>query len=221
MLRKSCNPLKIQTQTGSKDLYIDDASGKEHGTHDLPVLNSFHAATISFSDRISRDRLGYRRELEENLSHSYWYQILILGLCAGTTIFVSARSIMQGNTVISGLVGVSAIALPAAGAAVSSMNAFEGSRAIVLRDQRALSQLQQLHWRVASDVLKQYAICNDHAVPSDKAMEMVDSWRSRLETILDSAVDSISKPGDLSNGGVTDQTAAGKNGQVNTPMARR
>lgn len=200
------------------------ASGSEDdklSAHEPPVLNAFHAAAISFSDRISRDRLVFRKELEDHRELSRWYQMLILGLGAGATIFVSLRAILDGNKGAASVVGVLAIIFSAAGVAVSSMNSFEGSQAIVLRDQRALSQLQQLHWRVASDVLKQHAICNDNAVPSDKAMEMVDSWRSRLETILDSAVESISKPGDLSNGGVTDQTAAGKNSQGNTTTARR
>jgi hypothetical protein len=108
-------------------------------------LNPFHAAAISFSDRISRDRLEFRRELEDSRNLSKRYQYLILGLGALATIFVSARSLLQGSTKLSGFVGVFAFALSAAGAAASSMNTFEGSTATVLRDQRALSQLQQLH----------------------------------------------------------------------------
>ncbi len=202
-------------------LYINDTNGKEKPANDIPVLNSFHTAAISFSDRISRDRLEFRKELEANILRSYWYQIVIVSLGAGTTIFVSARAILQGTTAVSGAVGILAIILSAAGVAVSSMNTFEGSHAIVLRDQRALSQLQQLHWRVASDVLKQSAICNNPTVRSDDAMNMVDSWRSRLETILDSAVESISKPGDLSSGGVASPSAPGKRDQVSTAAIGR
>ena len=201
--------------------YTSDADRNEGNLRELPVLNSFHAAAISFSDRISRDRLGFRRELEEKLLHAYWYQILIVGLGAGTTILISIRAIMQGNTFISGLAGVSAIILSATGVAVSSMNTFEGTQAIVLRDQRALSQLQQLHWRVASDVLKLHTLCSKPAMPPGEAMQVVDAWRTRLETILDSAVESISKPGDLSSGSVANLAAPGKGDQVSTAAASR
>ena len=199
--------------------------GGDNPQRSLPVLNSFHAAAISFSDRISRDRLEFRRELEKNLSNAFWYQVCIVGLGAATTILIGIRAIMKdstsssGHVSVSGLVGIAAIVLSAAGVAVSSLNTFEGSQAIVLRDQRALSQLQQLHWRVASDVLKQHTLCNDHALPSDKAMEMVDAWRSRLETILDGAMESIAKPGDLSSGGATAQADARKNSPAVTASA--
>ena len=169
-----------------------------------PVLNAFHEAAISFSDRVSRDRLAFRKELEDSRARSRLYQLLILGLGTSATIFISIRSVLQGSTVVSGTVGVLAIVLSAAGAAVSSMNTFEGSQAIALRDQRALSQLQQLHWRIASDVLKRPELCSEPTKTPAEAMKVVDAWRSRLETILDSAVESISKPGDISSGSATE-----------------
>jgi hypothetical protein len=174
--------------------------GIANGGQSLPTLNGFHAAAISFSDRISRDRLEFRRELEDSRLRSRIYQYLILGLGAAATIFVSIRAIMKESTGWSGAVGVLAIVLSAAGAAVSSMNTFEGSQATAIRDQRALSQLQQLHWRIASDVLKRSNICSHTELPPGEAMNVVDAWRSRLEAILDSAVESVSKPGDISGG---------------------
>ncbi len=168
--------------------------------HTLPVLNPFHAAAISFSDRISRDRLEVRRELEDSRSRSRLYQILILGFGACATIFVSIRTVIPGNTPKAGFIGVMAIVFSTAGAAVSSMSGFDGSQIVALRDQRTLSQLQQLHWRVASDVLKRPNLCKEPAAFSDDAMEVVDAWRTRLEAILDSAVETMAKPGDLSGG---------------------
>lgn len=194
-----------------KDTLLHDLS---HNSDSLPkaipVLNAFHAAAISFSDRISRDRLQFWRELEDSRSRSRLYQILILGLGAGATVFVSIRSILQGNNGWSGTIGVLAIVLSAAGAAVSSMNSFEGSQATAQRDQRALSQLQQLHWRIASDVLRRPELCSDTSASPGKAMEVVDAWRTRLESILDSAVESISKPGDISSGSATDEGVKAK-----------
>ena len=79
--------------------------GIANGGQSLPTLNGFHAAAISFSDRISRDRLEFRRELEDSRLRSRIYQYLILGLGAAATIFVSIRAIMKESTGWSGAVG--------------------------------------------------------------------------------------------------------------------
>jgi len=199
--------------------YPDGASGDKTAAQGLLVLNPFHAAAISFSDRISRDRLEVRRELEDNRSRSRSYQILILIFGACATIFVSIRSIMQGNTQTSALVGVLAIVFSAAGAAVSSMSAFDGSQAVALRDQRTLSQLQQLHWRVASDVLTRPELCKEDVTLSADAREMVGAWRSRLEAVLDNAVESVSRPGDLSPGKPVVVPPVEKNGRTASASA--
>ena len=41
-----------------------------------PALNPFHTAAISFSDRISRDRVYFRKELEDNRWKAGLYQTL-------------------------------------------------------------------------------------------------------------------------------------------------
>jgi hypothetical protein len=170
----------------------------------LPALNAFHTAAIAFSDRISRDRLAFRRDLEDNRSRAGFYQFLVVALGALATIFVSVRAIARGDTRMAGFVGVAAIVLSACGTAVSSMNNFEGNAATALRDQRALSQLQQLHWRIASDLVRRHELCGPVNALSiktmDDSMEVVNAWRSRLEAILDGAMDSISKPGDVTGG---------------------
>jgi hypothetical protein len=159
-------------------------------------LHPFHAAAISFSDRVSRDRLEFRKDLEHNRSLAWRFKLLAVALAAGATIFASARSVL-GDTRAAAFVGSLVIICSAGATAVSSMNSFEDSQATALRDQRALSQLQQLHWRIAADVLSRPNLC--HQAP-DRDMELVNAWRVRLETILDSAVESIAKPGDISSG---------------------
>jgi hypothetical protein len=170
----------------------------------LPTLNAFHTAAIAFSDRVSRDRLVFRRDLEDNRFLAKRYQLLVVALGALATIFVSVRAIARGDTRMAGFVGIAAIVLSAFGTAVSSLNNFEGNAAIALRDQRALSQLQQLHWRIASDLVRRHELCGHvNALPvktMDDSMEVVNAWRSRLEAILDGAMDSISKPGDVTGG---------------------
>ena len=167
--------------------------GSEQGSKPvLRILNPFHAAAISFSDHVSRNRIEFRRELENNRWWSDIYQWVIVGLGALATILVSTRSIMKKEHGLAGAVSVCAIVCSPAGAAVSSINTFEGSQATALRDQRALSQLQQLHWRIASDVLRQSELCSNPATTvSAKVMDVVDAWRARLEIILDSAVESL------------------------------
>lgn len=201
--------------------YTKKVSKSESPANGLPVLNPFHAAAISFSDRISRDRLEVRRELEDSRLRSMRYQSAILILGAFATVFVSIRSMMKNSTRLSDAVGISAIVFSAVGTAVSSMSAFEGSQSIALRDQRTLSQLQQLHWRVASDVLTKHELCGDRiTVPAD-AMEMVASWRSRLEAIRDNAMETIARPGDLSTGKALDTPPTEKGRQTTAAVVNR
>ena len=200
--------------------YSDDVPGNKPTAQELLVLNSFHAAAIFFSDRISRDRLEVRREFEDNRLRSRVYQFLILLFGACATIFVSIRSVMQGNTQTSALVGVLAIVFSAAGAAASSMSAFDGSQAVALRGQRTLSQLQQLHWRVASDVLTKPEFCKENTMSPADAIAMVGAWRSRLEAVLDNAVESIARPGDLSAGRASDVMPVDKSRQATAAVDR-
>jgi hypothetical protein len=81
-----------------------------------------------------------------------------------------------------------------------------------LRDKRTLSQLQQLHWRVASDVLKSTQLCNTPDNQASETVEQVNAWKVRLETILDNAVESVSQPGDLSHGSETSKAMPVPNG---------
>lgn len=179
-----------------RPLQAEEASSN----NEPPVLNPFHTAAISFSDRISRDRVNFRKELEDNRWKAGLYQISIVVMGALATIAIGVRSILprEVKPSLSIAIGILALTLSAAGTALSSMSSFDGSQAIALRDQRALSQLQQLHWRVASDVLVNTTLCKTPTTDPSEAMKQVNAWKARLETILDSAVESVAQPGDLS-----------------------
>jgi hypothetical protein len=174
--------------------------GDTVSNNEPPALNPFHTAAISYSDRITRDRVYFRKELEDNRRKASLYQTLILVIGAVATIAIGVKSTLptQVRPSVSIVVGVLALSLSAVGTAVSSMSSFDGSQAIALRDQRTLSQLQQLHWRVASDVIAKTELCKTPTTDPGEAMKQVDAWKARLETILDSAVESVSQPGDLS-----------------------
>ena len=75
------------------------------------------------------------------------------------------------------------------------MNTNDGDQAVVLRDERAIAQLEQLHWRVVSDVVNKTDLC----VHPESDMERVRAWKERWEKIMDEAVESIARPGDLSS----------------------
>jgi hypothetical protein len=201
------DPLKWSTPTRAVLLFnLDQYSMrslriKEAASNDEPpALNPFHTAAISYSDRISRDRVYFRKELEDNHWKAGLYQSLILVIGALATVAIGVKSILprEARPSLSITIGIFALSLSAAGTAVSSMSSFDGSQAIAMRDQRTLAQLQQLHWRVASDVLAKTALCKTTNADPGEAMKQVDAWKARLETILDSAVEGISQPGDLS-----------------------
>ena len=200
------DPLKWSTPTRAVLLFNLDHTGrslriKETALNDEPpTLNPYHTAAISYSDRISRDRVYFRKELEDNQSKASLYQTLILVIGALATVAIGVRSTLSPDVrpSLSITIGIFALIFSAAGTAISSMSSFDGSQAIALRDQRTLSQLQQLHWRVASDVLAKTELCKNPTADPGEAMKQVDAWKARLETILDSAVESVSQPGDLS-----------------------
>jgi hypothetical protein len=180
----------------------------------LPPIHPFHQAAIAFSDRISRDHMEFRQEFVDAREASNRCQFFAIGLGALATVLVSLRALMTSTSRWPNIMSGSAIVVSALVTVVTSINSFENYTSVALRDQRAISQLQQLHWRVASDVMQRPELCGK-SPPTDsdtqKAMEVVIAWRSRLENILDAATESISKPGDLSGGGGSTGTGADAN----------
>ena len=162
-----------------------------------PGLKPYHAAAIAFSDKLSRERLKFAQELEAKQRAERRYQWAIVILSALATITVSVRSILgtDASKWCSLAVGLAAMVLSAASTAVSTMNTYDGDQAVVLRDERAVAQLEQLHWRVVSDVVNKTDLC----VHPESDMERVTAWKVRWEKIMDEAVESVARPGDLSS----------------------
>ena len=71
--------LLVNLERSMHPLRITDAALND----EPPALNPFHTAAISYSDRISRDRVHFRKELEDNHSKAHLYQTLILVIGAG------------------------------------------------------------------------------------------------------------------------------------------
>jgi len=178
-----------------------------------PALNPVHAAALAFSDRLARDRIAFGKDLEDNRYRAKSYEVaaIILGALATVTIGIRSMLGQSAPAFLSLSFGILALMLSATGTGVSSMKAFDDSQSVALRTQRTLSQLQQLHWRIASDILGEARLCpagSRDAIPAGglamtadefytKVSGQVDAWKVRLEMILDSAVDTVARPGDL------------------------
>lgn len=162
-----------------------------------PGLKPYHAAAIAFSDKLSRERFKFAEELEAKQRAERWYAWAIVLLGALATITVGFRSMLgtDASKRCSLAAGLAAVVLSAASTAVSTMNTNDGDHAVVLRDGRAVAQLEQLHWRVVSDVVNKTDLC----VHPESDMERVSAWKARWEKIMDEAVESIARPGDLSS----------------------
>jgi hypothetical protein len=167
------------------------------------ALNPFHFAALSFSDRLARERLAFSQELVNSRTYSRAYQLAIIIVGALATVVMAIRSMKKWGDNAACWISFSAIALSAIGTVLSSWSSFDGGTTIALRDQRALSQLQQLHWRIASDVLAEVEVCRNPGMwltstaDAKSSMQRVDAWKARMEEILNSAVEDFSRPGDL------------------------
>jgi hypothetical protein len=190
----------------------------------LMALNPFHFAARSFSDRLARERLSFSEELHDKRFYSRGYQLAIIIAGALATVAMAARSLWKLSENVAGTISFLAIGLSAIGTVLSSWTSFDGGATLALRDQRALSQLQQLHWRIEADVLAEVEFCKNPevwpaaAADAKSPMRRVDAWKARMEEILNSAVEDFSRPGDLTKqSGGSDLSAPSEQQKRQTP----
>ena len=178
-----------------------------------------HAAALSFSDRIARERVFQSELLESTSSLAWWYKVMVVVFGAAATMTVGARTMLDqkiGQRLLVAL-SIAAMVLSGIGTALTSLSGSDDRRSEALRAQRTLSQLQQLHWRIVSDVLGGTRFClayyrqdankagqrlvrSSPFDPADAKLveDLVNAWKMRLEAILDTSVDTVARPGDLS-----------------------
>jgi hypothetical protein len=137
---------------------------------DIPVQLSYYERSALYqSDRVRADRLGYAAHADTLGQRLRSHQIVILLINAAAAFLiglktlalnkddqVAFRSLMAGA-----LLPLSTLALlmPVIGTAMSGLVAFDDDASTILRDGRTVSQLEQLHGRIVSDIVGDPFIC--------------------------------------------------------------
>lgn len=197
-------------------------------------LTAFERAALWQSSRIIKERERYLHEAEERQNRARLNQVRILCLSAAAAFLVALRalavnkdedapfrSLMKGALLPISVLG---LLMPVLATAVSGVATFDGDSGIIVRDVRTLSQLEQLHGRIAEDVTGDPFLCPithativlygtnastsqsergpavDPARLNDCLMDRMArtvAWEQRHEQILNDATQSLAHAGDL------------------------
>jgi hypothetical protein len=226
------DPIKWSTQVKAmlllglnERLGHDPVPSDATGTNShLDLKNWFQGAALSYSDRLSRDRLYYQRGLIDSRARAAAFQYALAIVAALATVLVGIKAIWPENLDIFWkrvgiVIGITALIASASVTALTTLNSFYGSQDEATRDQRTVAQLRQLHWRIINDVESDRNLCiaeQDLYPPSSQPhtgddtsvdeinktlIGLVTSWKDRFETILNDALPNLSKPGDLAKPG--------------------
>jgi hypothetical protein len=198
-------------------------------------LTAFERAALWQSSRILQERTRFLREAEERQDRARRNQLRILGLSAAGAFLVALRSLVANKedddaafrSLTKGAllpVSILALLMPVLATVVSGVATFDGDPNVVVRDVRTLSQLEQLHGRVAEDVTSDPFLCpimraagvlyrgNDPTVQAAAAstvdpvmfnrclmdrMARTVAWEQRHEQILNDATPALAHAGDL------------------------
>jgi len=197
-------------------------------------LTAFERAAIWQSSRIIKERERFLHEAEGRQNRARLNQVRILCLSAAAAFLVALkalavnkdedapfRSLMKGALLP---ISVLALLMPVLATAVSGVATFDGDPSIIVRDVRTLSQLEQLHGRIAEDVTGDPFLCpivrattvlytakasvplNEQSPTVDPGrlnaclmdrMERTVAWEQRHEQILNDATSTLAHAGDL------------------------
>jgi hypothetical protein len=179
--------------------------------------NWFEIASLSYSDRLARDRIFYQEKLNGDQLNARRFQ-WVIALAGGiATVLIGIKALWQTNTRprLGHAIGIFALVFSALGTTLTTVSAFYGSQDEATRGQRTVAQLRQLHWRVINDVEGEAYLCSDLSEPKDDKVpaknekddvhrhlvDTITSWKNRHETILNDALPSLAKTGDLAKPG--------------------
>jgi hypothetical protein len=199
-------------------------------------LTAFERAALWQSSRILQERTRFLREAEERQDRARRNQLRILGLSAAGAFLVALRSLVASKeeqdapfrSLTKGAllpISILALLMPVLATVVSGVATFDGDPNVVVRDVRTLSQLEQLHGRVAEDVTSDPFLCpimraanvlyrgNDPTVQVAAGSSTIDpvkfnqclmdrmartvAWEQRHEQILNDATPALAHAGDL------------------------
>jgi len=197
-------------------------------------LTSFERAALYHSQRLTKERKRFLDDAEERQDRARRNQLRILCLSAAAAFLISLRA-LAGNkdedaafrTLMKGAllpISVLALLMPVLATAVSGITTFDNDPNVVVRDVRTISQLEQLHGRIAEDITSDPYLCritwatNErpsadgsvlpvvHVPKVDRAslgkcvddrMNRTTAWTQRHEQILSDATQTLAHPGDL------------------------
>jgi hypothetical protein len=164
----------------------------------VPPLLPFQAAAVFFSDKVSRERLLFARAIENVRGQADRYNFLLV-MVGGALTFLAGMQTVIGHSsrwrsLLAMGLGVIVILASSVNSSISRLSDYNANQTESLTSQRALSQLQQLHARIVTDVMKNNDLC---AGRDQRQLAVVDAWGARLEKILNDAAPNLAEPGDL------------------------
>ena len=132
-------------------------------------LTPFERSALWHSEHISKERQRFLSEAAERQNRARINQLRILCLSAAAAFLVSLRA-LAGNkdddapfrSLMKGAllpISVLALLMPVLATAVSGISTFDGDPNVVVRNVRTVSQLEQLHGRIAEDVTSDPYLC--------------------------------------------------------------
>jgi hypothetical protein len=222
-----------------RTLGIDEKSSEPGSTradvqpHDNE-LTSFERAALYHSQRLTKERERFLEDAEERQDRARRNQLRILCLSAAAAFLISLRALAGSKdedaafrSLMNGAllpISVLALLMPVLATAVSGITTFDNDPNVVVRDVRTISQLEQLHGRIAEDITSDPYLCriawatNERPsadgsivpvvhVPKvdrvslgkcvDDRMSRTTAWTQRHEQILSDATQTLAHPGDL------------------------
>jgi hypothetical protein len=197
-------------------------------------LTSFERAALYHSQRLTKERKRFLDDAKERQDRARRNQLRILCLSAAAAFLISLRA-LAGNkdedaafrSLMKGAllpISVLALLMPVLATAVSGITTFDNDPNVVVRDVRTISQLEQLHGRIAEDITSDPYLCRitwatnerpsadgsiftvvhvpkvDHVSLGkcvDDRMNRTTAWTQRHEQILSDATQTLAHPGDL------------------------
>jgi hypothetical protein len=200
------------------------------------VLTPFEQAAIYQSDRISAERQHYVADADKRQARLRWHQVTVLLVSAAAAFLVGLKTLMLNKdaelpfrSLVAGAffpISIFALLMPVIGTALSGVVAFDDDASAAVRDARAVAQLEQLHGRIAHDVIGDPHLCQMYQLAAEArgqksagiqtAVSAVRlrafdaclqdrfartvAWEQRHEQILNDANQTLAHAGDLPRG---------------------
>jgi hypothetical protein len=158
------------------------------------MMSNYMRAAIYLSDSITRARVEAAANAHANYNNMFWFQLLIVGIGAVTTILISIKSMVPSGNAASRLslwIGIAAIIFSSIGTAIAASNSFFGPREAYLRNERSLGSLRQLHSDIASHIASAADATDPQKCPKlnpaskdDPFSKQIQDWSSKFGAIV-------------------------------------